>query len=425
MKKIRCAIYTRKSTEENLDANFNSLDAQREAAENYIKSQCHKGWVILPQRYDDGGFSGGNMKRPGLIQLQEDVKAGKVDVIVVYKIDRLSRSLLDFSSLLTVLEEHNVAFVSVTQDINTSTSSGRLMLNILMTFAQYEREVIAERIRDKMSASRRKGLWVGGSIPFGYKSINKQLIVVPAEAEIVRMIFDKFLATHSPKAVCMDLNDAGKRRRDGKEWLLSHIYRILHNYTYIGQVRYKGNIYDGEQEAIISKEVWDKAQEMLKEADPLKGTRLTSRQETVVLLRDLVRCGHCGCAMGSNYTRKKNNRKYVYYICIQDTKKARKTCPVGRVSGGDLEQVVLEQIQRLLLTPQVQAQLICDDLDADTVKRYTSQFSEIWQEIFPVAQYQILHLLVEKITVFEDHLDVELKTSYLKDLIKDLKNGTN
>ena len=222
-----------------------------------------------------------------------------------------------------------------------------------------------------------------------------------------------------------DLNDAGKRRRDGKEWLLSHIYRILHNYTYIGQVRYKGNIYDGEQEAIISKEVWDKAQEMLKEADPLKGTRLTSRQETVVLLRDLVRCGHCGCAMGSNYTRKKNNRKYVYYICIQDTKKARKTCPVSRVPGGDLEQVVLEQIQRLLLTPQVQAQLICDDLDADTVKRYTSQFSEIWQEIFPVAQYQILHLLVEKITVFEDHLDVELKTSYLKDLIKDLKNGTN
>jgi resolvase domain protein len=156
MKKVKCAIYTRKSTEENLDANFNSLDAQREAAENYIKSQCHKGWEILPQHYDDGGFSGGNMKRPGLIQLQEDVKAGKVDVIVVYKIDRLSRSLLDFSSLLTVLEEHNVAFVSVTQDINTSTSSGRMMLNILMTFAQYEREVIAERIRDKMSASRRK-----------------------------------------------------------------------------------------------------------------------------------------------------------------------------------------------------------------------------------------------------------------------------
>ena len=207
--KKRCAIYTRKSVEDGLEQDFNSLDNQREAGEAYIASQKGNGWVCLPERYDDGGFSGGNMKRPALQKLLADAEAGLIDIIVVYKIDRLSRSICDFAELSKKFDEWNVNFVAVTQDINTSTSSGRMMLHILITFAQYEREIITERVRDKMAASRKKGKWVGGSVALGYKVIDKKLIVVPEEAELVRKIYDRFIEVQSPKLIATELNHAG------------------------------------------------------------------------------------------------------------------------------------------------------------------------------------------------------------------------
>lgn len=208
-KKVRCAIYTRKSTDEGLDKEFNTLEAQREAGANYILSQKHQGWVLLDERYDDGGFSGGNINRPALKRLIHDVEAGKIDMIVVYKIDRLTRSLADFSKLIEVLDKHKCSFVSVTQNFNTYDSMGRLTLNVLLSFAQFEREVGAERIRDKVAASRKKGMWMGGKVPFGYMLINKHLEINPTEAEIVRLIFNKYSACKSERDVCTFLKAGG------------------------------------------------------------------------------------------------------------------------------------------------------------------------------------------------------------------------
>ena len=254
-KTVRYAIYTRKSHEEGLVQDFNSLDAQRESGENYIASQKTRGWVCLPERYDDGGFSGGNTNRPGLIKLMNDIATGKIDVLV-YKIDRLSRSICDFAELSKTFDKYGTSFVAVTQDINTSTGSRRMMLNILVTFAQYEREVIAERIRDKMSASRKKGLWVGGVTPYGYQALNKKLEIVPEQAEIVKNIFQRYSETGSAKQVCDELDAAGIRNRTGKKFAPPMIYRMLENHSYIGQVEYKGEVFPGEHTAIIGKKLW-------------------------------------------------------------------------------------------------------------------------------------------------------------------------
>ena len=419
----RCAIYTRKSHEDGLEQDFNSLDAQRESAEAYIQSQKANGWRCLSDRYDDGGFSGGNTNRPALQRLMTDIKAGKIDIVVVYKIDRLSRSICDFADLSKDFEKYGVSFVSVTQEINTTTSSGRMMLNILMTFAQYEREVIAERIRDKMSASRKKGKWVGGSVAMGYKAENKNLIIEPAEAEVVKQIFTRFLETGSPRMIVDELNEAGNFRRDGKQWNLSHIYRILSNRVYIGEVEYKGEIYPGEQEPIIDREIWNDTQVRLQENDPLKHLRC-KKQETVAVLKGVLRCGHCGCAMGPTYTKRKY-RKYLYYLCIADSKRAKHTCPVGRVAASEIEEIVLAQVQKILLSQTVQDCLVGDGLDQETVKRYAENFSEIWSEIFPIERQRILDLLLERVSVFNDHVDVEIKTGGINAFIKEMTDGND
>ena len=309
--KKRCAIYTRKSVEEGLDQEFNSLDAQREAGEAYIASQKANGWVCLPTRYDDGGYSGGNMKRPALQQLLADCEAGLVDIIVVYKIDRLSRSICDFADLSKKFDEWGTQFVAVTQEINTATSAGRMMLNILITFAQYEREVITERVRDKMAASRKKGKWVGGRVPMGYRVENKKLVVEPEEARVIQRIFQRFIEIQSPSLIAQELNKDGIRTKQGKAWDKPHIYRILSNHTYIGQVKYKGSICEGEQNAIVELDVWNRTREILALNEPVP--RQTKRMETIAPLKGILRCGHCDCAMMPTYARK-NGKRYFYYL---------------------------------------------------------------------------------------------------------------
>src|SRR3984885_2386050 len=215
-KLFRCAIYTRKSTDHNLDLEFNSLDAQHEACEAYIKSQAHEGWRLIPEHYDDGAFSGASLERPALQQILTEVRAGKIDIIVVYKVDRLTRSLADFAKLVELFDQHSVSFVSVTQSFNTTNSMGRLTLNVLLSFAQFEREVIAERVRDKIAASKAKGIWVGGSVPLGYKSVNKKLVVVPEEAETIRLIFRRYLELGSLRDLADDLDRQGIRTRTQK-----------------------------------------------------------------------------------------------------------------------------------------------------------------------------------------------------------------
>lgn len=295
--KIRCAIYTRKSVDDGtLDSQeFSSLDAQREAGEAYILSQKANGWECLPEHYDDGGFSGGNINRPALTRLLADIKAGKIDMVVVYKLDRLSRSLTDFSDLQEIFEQYHVSFCSVTQEINTSTPAGRMMLNILMSFGQYERELVAERTRDKYVASRKRGMWMGGFVPYGYRSENKKIFPDPTEAPVVKRMFQRFVETQSPKLIAHELNQDGLTSRKKKAWINTYVARILKNPVYVGDVEYKGEIFKGEHEAIVSRQTWNRVQEIIKSNCPYE--RSGGITEITVPLKGILRCGHCGCAM--------------------------------------------------------------------------------------------------------------------------------
>src|SRR5580704_13883921 len=270
---VRCAIYTRKSSEEGLEQSFNSLQAQREACEAYIVSQRHEGWQGIRTHYDDGGFSGGNLDRPALKQLLEDITAGKIDTVVVYKIDRLTRSLMDFSKIIEIFDKQKASFVSVTQQFNTTTSMGRLTLNVLLSFAQFEREVTGERIRDKIAASKRKGMWMGGLVPLGYEVHQRQLVVVESEATTVRHIFQRYCEVGSVRLLKGELDRDGLHsklrvarngsRSGSQSFSRGALYTLLRNPIYIGEVRHKGTRYPGQHEPIVARLLWDKVQELL------------------------------------------------------------------------------------------------------------------------------------------------------------------
>src|SRR5436189_3799629 len=262
-KLARCAIYTRKSSEHNLDLAFSSLDAQREACEAYIRSQAHEGWRLIPGRYDDGAFSGASLDRPALQQLLADVRASTIDIVLVYKVDRLTRSLADFAKLIELFDVYGVSFVSVTQSFNTSSSMGRLTLNVLLSFAQFERELIGERVRDKIAASKRKGLWVGGPVPLGYAAVDKKIVVVPAEAEAVRTIFERYLELGSIRTLADDLDHRGIRSKlrqlsngrvvGGAAFGVGALAYLLKNRFYIGEVVYRGEIHRGDHAPILDR----------------------------------------------------------------------------------------------------------------------------------------------------------------------------
>ena len=365
-----CAVYTRKSHEDGLEQDFNSLDAQRDAAVNYIASQKSNGWQLINESYDDGGFSGGNTNRPALQRLLQDVRSGKVDIVVVYKIDRLSRSLTDFATLQTEFEKYGVAFCSVTQDINTATSAGRMMLNILMTFAQYEREIIAERIKDKLSASKRKGKYVGGLLPLGYDADSEamKIIINPAEVEAVKLIFTEYVRTGSLKQVQRLLEERNIRTKawtskkgiahGGNPINLAVLRNMITNPIYIGKLRYQGKVYDAEHDGIISPELWQKAQETLKANKRSAPQRTTN---SVKPFAGLVYCGNCNAPMFLSKAVKKNGKEYVYYVCQKDDRRANAACPVHRVPAEHLEKVLLAQVGRLFRTPAVLARICNED----------------------------------------------------------------
>src|SRR5262245_30516724 len=286
VRKLRCAVYTRKSTEEGLDMEFNSLDAQREACDSYVASQKAEGWVLMGDRYDDGGFSGGTLERPALQRLIADIEAGRIDVVVVYKIDRLSRSLMDFAKLVEVFDRNNVTFVSVTQSFNTTTSMGRLTLNVLLSFAQFEREVIGERIRDKFSASRKKGMWMGGWAPLGYDIKDRKLVISEAESATVRALFQRFIRCGSMTKLVVALRSEGMTTKGGKPVDKGYIYRILNNRVYIGDAIHKGIAYPGEHQRIIDQTLWDRVHDILCES-PRKRAMHT-RDQTQALLKGLI-----------------------------------------------------------------------------------------------------------------------------------------
>lgn len=319
-KQLRCAVYTRKSSEEGLDQDFNSLDAQREACEAFILSQTGEGWKLVTERYDDGGISGGTMDRPGLRRLLEDIRKNRIDIVVVYKIDRLTRSLMDFAKMVDIFDGNDVSFVSVTQAFNTTTSMGRLTLNVLLSFAQFEREVTAERIRDKIAASKKKGMWMGGNVPLGYEANNRKLIVNQAEAATVRFLFDRYLELGSVRKLSEDARDADlsvrrTRRKDGSEYVTrpfgrGNLYHLLSNPVYVGKVRHGKQVYDGEHEAIISGEQFEKAQQLLATKAP-KRSHTTNNPDTH-LLTGLV-FDETGDRLSPTHANKKGVR-YRYYV---------------------------------------------------------------------------------------------------------------
>ena len=351
---IRCAIYTRKSTEEGLDQEFNTLDAQRESGEAYIKSQVQEGWVCLPYHYSDGGYTGGNMDRPALKRLMADIEAELIDCVVVYKVDRLSRSLLDFARILETFERHRVAFVSVTQQFNTGTSMGRLMLNVLLSFAQFEREMISERTRDKIAATRRKGKWSGGTPLLGYDVVDRKLVANEPEAQRVREIFELYARRRSLLAVVQELDTRGwtnkvwttrkGTQRGGRLLVKTSVHQLLTNATYTGKVRHKGDLFAGEHPGIVSGDLFDRVQAILREGKN-NSSRTPSGGQTV-LLRGLARCAVCDRAMSHSYASR-GTRRYRYYVCTVAQKQGWQACPSPSVPAAELERFVVDELRTI------------------------------------------------------------------------------
>ena len=424
VRKLRCAVYTRKSSEEGLDQEFNSLDAQRDACEAYIASQKAEGWWLLRDRYDDGGISGATLERPALKRLMADIEAGRVDIVVVYKIDRLSRALMDFAKLVEVFDRNNVTFVSVTQSFNTTTSMGRLTLNILLSFAQFEREVIGERIRGKFRASRSRGMWMGGHPPLGYQVKDRKLIVNEAEAATVRMIFERFVKIGSATTLARALADEGVRTKLGRAIDRGYLYLLLNNRTYIGEVAHKGTAFPGEHQPIISRELWDKAHSILQES-PRKRAANTRGRDTPALLRGLL-FGPNGLAFTPTYTRR-GKRLYRYYVSTGVIKRGPEACSIRRVPAAEVENVVIDQVRILVQTPEIivrtwkQARQQDRGITEDEVRAALFDLSALRDELFPAEQARIVQLLVERVDIQPDGLNITLRSQGLASLANELR----
>jgi site-specific DNA recombinase len=372
-KLARCAIYTRKSTEYNLELAFNSLDAQREACEAYIRSQAHEGWRLIPGRYDDGVFSGASLERPALQQLLADVRAGKIDIVLVYKVDRLTRSLADFAKLVELFDAHGVSFVSVTQAFNTSSSMGRLTLNVLLSFAQFERELIGERVRDKIAASKRKGLWVGGPVPLGYAAVDKKIVVVPTEAEAVRTIFARYLELGSIRTLAQDVDPRGIRSKPrrlsngrtvgGSRFGVGALAHLLKNRFYIGEVVYRGEAHRGEHEPILDFALFEAVQAKLAAQAVARRCRL--RGSPALLTGRLF--DERGNRMSPSHSNK-GGARYRYYVSQAMLQgKPPPAGLVGRVPAAEIEAFVVAVLRNHLNASDTGEPL--PDTDRDLLER--------------------------------------------------------
>jgi DNA invertase Pin-like site-specific DNA recombinase len=400
----RCAIYTRKSSEEGLDQSFNSLDAQREACEAYAVSQRHEGWQVLNTRYDDGGYSGGNLARPALQRLLADIKTGIVDLVVVYKIDRLTRSLMDFSKLVEVFDQHHTSFVSITQHFNTTSSMGRLTLNMLLSFAQFEREVTSERIRDKVAASKRKGMWMGGTVPLGYAVVDKALVVNEEEAVLVRRIFERYRDLGCVRALKHELDQAGIQSRsrahsDGttgaKQFARGGLYCLLKNRVYIGEVAHKGESFAGQHDAIVPSDLWHQVQAQIEShrQGRVLGTYTPNRSLLAGMVIDAA--GHRLTPCATN----KGGKRYRYYL-IRPGDQDDPHNPRKRVSfpAHDVERIATEQWVRMLTAQDLDVQLAVTDTAESAAlrakgnrlaKRWTTMDTPERREVWMNAGFQV------------------------------------
>jgi DNA invertase Pin-like site-specific DNA recombinase len=427
-KGIRCAVYTRKSSEEGLDQSFNSLHAQREACEAYILSQRHEGWSLIPTPYDDGGFSGGSMERPALKSLLADINAGMVDVVVVYKIDRLTRSLFDFAKIVETLDAHTVSFVSVTQSFNTTTSMGRLTLNVLLSFAQFEREVTGERIRDKFAASKKRGMWMGGNIPLGYDLKDRKLVVNKKEAETVTTIFRLYVDLGSVRKVKAEIDRLKLRTklhtpesgvtRGGLPFRIGHLYTILRNHVYRGEIKHRGEVHSGDHEPVLDQVLWDKAQAQLASNVAIRRSGKSSKDPS--LLAGLLFDGK-GNRMTPSHTAK-NGKRYRYYISnnlIAGANKSRISDPGEglRFAAQEIEGHVITAIAMFLADAQkVMAELCPDDAAPDVVTialRQARSLGEALKAASTPDRYELVRSLIVRAGIDAVSICVELRRACL------------
>lgn len=433
-KMFRCAIYTRVSDDEGLDQEFNSLDNQREAGEYHIKAQAHAGWKMLPDRYDDGGYSAKDLHRPAAKRLLQDIKDGKIDVVVVYKIDRLSRNMFDFVELMKLFEAHGVTFVSVTQHFNTETAMGKLILNILQSFAQFEREMTAERIRDKIAASKMKGMWMGGPPPLGYDVADRKLVTNPKEVALVKYIFERYIALGSASLLCDELKRDGHRTKSyisrtqrpvgGQIFSIGVLLTLLRNRMYVGEVQHRGKHYPGQHKPIISLSLFEQAQDILKQNSNVKRKR-TWKIKSKALLKGLLVCGGCGGLMSPSNTEK-GNKRYHYYISNTYRRNRCDACPPSRIPAGEIEAVVSNQIKSILSAPQVIAETW------RTLKTRNPAYHEsdlhdamrnlngLWDDLFPEERKRITCLLIDRVVLRPAGIDIEYHAEGFEKVVDDM-----
>ena len=418
MKVLRCAVYTRKSTEDGLEQEFNSLDAQREACEAYVLSQKHEGWSLVPDRYDDGGFSGGNMERPGLKALLTAVDAGLVDVIVVYKVDRLTRSLADFAKIVERLDAKEASFVSVTQAFNTTTSMGRLTLNVLLSFAQFEREVTGERIRDKIAASKKKGLWMGGPVPLGYQVIDRKLVPVPEEAERVRTIMWRYLEIRSAPALIEVLRSEGVvtkiqhrtsgPHRGGIPFARGSLFYLLKNPVYRGKIIHKGKVYDGEHRPIVDEDLWDRVQAQLREKAP---PRKRPKNDRNTALFNGVIADPEGRPVVPTYSTK-GTRRYAFYETRKDLARPGDPSATRFQQGAFDRQVVTCIID--LLGDEHGLRRMANLADASQLRGMFDRAQSLREQLNQVGDIRpALRSLVTAVAIHSDHLELTLDPAAL------------
>src|ERR1700736_4773755 len=415
IRKLRCAVYTRKSSEEGLEQEFNSLDAQREACQAYIVSQKHEGWTALAARYDDGAYSGGTMERPALQRLLEDIRARRIEIVVVYKVDRLTRSLADFARLVEIFDAQGVSFVSVTQQFNTTNSMGRLTLNVLLSFAQFEREVTGERIRDKIGASKKKGMWMGGNVPLGYDASERTLIVNPADAETVRRIFALYLELGCVRRVKEEADRLGlstKRsatangtERGGKSFSRGHLYNLLSNPIYIGEIAHKGQLYPGQHPVLIDAYTWAAVRDQLA-ANARDHRRKAHATEPSLLAGVLVN------ARGERLTAShavKKGRRYRYYVSTE----AGTDRPQGwRLAAQEIEDAVIKVLADALTRPALLLERFgTAGIASDQIRKMLNRATNLAKALnrSPAERAKVVRDLIEKVVIEEEAIMIRVR----------------
>lgn len=430
----RAAIYCRVSSDEKLDMSFNSLDAQRLAGEAYIASQKAEGWMLVTDNYDDPGYSGGNVNRPGLKRLMADIEAGKIDVVVVYKIDRLSRAISDFAKLVEVFDTHGVNFCSVTQPINSGDSMGRLMLNVLLSFAQFEREVTTERIRDKIAASKRLGIWMGGLVPLGYAAKERKLVINEPDAAIVRRIYTDFVTIQSSTEISRQLDADGITTkayttrsgalRPGNRFDKKYLSKLLRNRIYIGEIVHKGTWYPGQHEPIINQSLWEQVQTILNQDSRQRGSETRVRNRTDVLLRGILYTPS-GERMHPTFTRKKG-KQYCYYTSKSEQRFGAAAKTFDRLPCDVVDGAVLEQVKSILASPEA-IQAVWNKLHEDGAKidkgttLSLGRLADVWDSLFPAEKHRIVHLMIERVDLAPSGISVSWRALGWRELIGEFR----